>query len=90
MVKDGTLTFFAPRTEWQTPLSSIKRVSRVKGSDSNFEIETETGDTLRLAILGPNLLTDSPKKAMQVIQRAVHETPKPVVSVTTVFSTPRQ
>lgn len=89
VVQEGTLTLFAPRTEWQTPLSDIKRVSRVKGSDRSFEIETVTGDRLRLAILGPQLLTESPKKAMQVIQRAVRETPRPVVRTTTTFGTPR-
>lgn len=89
VVKDGMLTFFAPRGEWKTPLSEIRRVSRARGSDRSFEIETTTGEVLQLAILGPQMLTESPKKAMQVIQRAVRDTPRPVVSVTTVFGTPR-
>ena len=89
VVADGLLTFFAPRTEWQTPLSEIRRVSRVKGSDSNFEIETVAGDRLQLAILGPQLVAESPKKAVKVIQRAVRETPRPVVDVKTTFGTPR-
>jgi len=89
VVKDGMLTFFGLRREWKTPLSAIKRVSRVKGSDRGFEIETVTGETLRLAILGPQMLPESPKKAMQVIQRAARETPRPVVAVATTFGTPR-
>ena len=48
-----------------------------------------TGDTLRLAILGRQMLPESPKKAMQVIQRAARETPRPVVAVATTFGTPR-
>jgi hypothetical protein len=85
VVKDGSLTFFAPRGEWTTPLAAITRVARVKGSDRRFEIETISGDVLRVAVLGPQLLTTSPKKAMQVIQRAVRETPRPLVTTTTTF-----
>jgi hypothetical protein len=48
-----------------------------------------TGEPLRLAILGPQMLPESPKKAMQVIQRAAREAPRPVVTVTTTFGTPR-
>lgn len=90
VVKDGMLTLFAPRGEWQAPLSAITRVSRVKGSDRIFAVETVTGEVLRLAILGPQMLIESPKKAMRVIQRAVREAPpapRPVVTVTTAFGT---
>jgi hypothetical protein len=89
VVRDGMLTFFAPRGEWKTPLSQVKRVSRAKDSDRSFEIETVNGEVLQLAILDPLMLTASPKKALQVIQRAIRETPRPVVSVATVFGTPR-
>lgn len=75
VVRDGMLTFFAPRGEWRTPLAEIKRVSLAKGSNRNFEIETVSGDVLRVSILGPQLLVESPKKAMQLIQRAVREAP---------------
>ena len=84
VVKDGMLTFFAPRGEWTTPLAEIKRVSVAKGSNRRFEIETVSGDVVRLAILGPQLLIEPPKKAMQVIQRAVREAPpvrRPAVTV---------
>ena len=64
VVKDGMLTFFGPRSEWKTPLADIKRVSVAKDR-RRFEIETVTGDGLRLTIRGPQLLTESPKKAMQ-------------------------
>jgi hypothetical protein len=85
VVEDGSLTFFAPRGEWTTPLAAITRVARVKGSDRHFEIETVNGEVLRLAVLGPQLLAASPKKAMQVIQRAVREMPRPRVTTTTTF-----
>lgn len=84
VLKDGLLTFFAPRGEWTTPLSAITRVSSTKGSNRSFDIETESGDVLRLSILGPQMLVESPKKAMQLIQRAVREAPpvqRPVVTV---------
>ncbi len=84
VVKDGMLTFFAPRGEWTTPLIGITRVSVAKGSHRRFEIETVSGEVLRFAILGPQLLIESPKKAMRVIQRAVREAPalrRPAVTV---------
>ena len=84
VVKDGMLTFFAPRGEWKTPLAEIKRVSLAKGSNRSFEIETASGEVLRLAILGPQMLIESPKKAIQVIQRGVREAPpmpRPAVTV---------
>lgn len=88
VVKDGMLTFFAARSDWQTPLAEIKRVALVKGSDRSFEIETVSGAVLRLSILGPRMLTESPKKAMQVIQRAVREAPPvPRTVVTTASGT---
>ena len=90
VVEDGMLTFFAPRGQWKTPLAEIKRVSIAKGSNRSFEIETVTGEVLQLAILGPRLLTESPKKAMQVIQRAVREAPparRPAVTVATAGGT---
>ena len=90
VVKNGMLTFFAPRGEWKTPLAEIKRVSVAKGSNRSFEIETVSGEVLRLAVLGPQLLIESPKKAMQVIQRAVREAPpvrRPAVTVTVATAT---
>ncbi|HJU44886.1 MAG TPA: hypothetical protein VJ691_18815 [Vicinamibacterales bacterium] len=84
-IKDGMLTFYVARSEWTTPLSEITRVARVKGEDAILEIVTASGDTLYVSILGPQLLPESPRKAMQIIQRAVRQAPKPVVSVTTTF-----
>jgi hypothetical protein len=35
------------------------------------------GEVLTVSILGPNMLVESPRKAMQHIQRAVREAPAP-------------
>ena len=87
VLKDGMLTFHTAHGDWQTPLSEIKRIARVKHSKQTFEIITATGATLHLSILGPQLLPEPPQKAIQIIRRAVRETPSPVVTVTTTFGT---
>ncbi len=84
VVRDGMLTFHGARGEFSTPLAVITRVSVVKGSANTFEILTVNGDRLQLSILTAQMLTESPKKAMQVIQRAVREAPavqRPVMTV---------
>jgi len=73
VIKDGMLTFHGSLADWTTPLSEIARVSRVKGSDHRIEIETMSGDVLRISILDAAMLPVSPKKAMQLIQRATRE-----------------
>lgn len=76
VVRDGSLTFFAPRGDWTTGLADIKRVARQEGSNRGFEVETAGGEVLRLSILGPQMTAESPSKAMQLIQRAVSEAPQ--------------
>jgi hypothetical protein len=75
VIQDGMLTFHGSLADWTTPLSEITRVSRTKGSDHRFEIETMSGDVLRVSILGAQMLPVSPKKAMQLIQGAMREAP---------------
>jgi hypothetical protein len=77
VVKNGVLAFHSSRDSWETPLNEIKRVSVSKASDRIIEIETVAGEVLTLSILGPNMLVESPRKAMQHIQRAVREAPAP-------------
>ena len=84
-LKDGMLTFHTERGEWTTPLYEIKRIVRVKDADDTFEIVTASGATLQLTILGAQLLPESPRKAMQTIERAVRQAPVPAVNVTTDF-----
>jgi hypothetical protein len=81
-VRNGMLTFHGTQADWKTPLAKIRRITPIKGSHV-FAIETMSGDVLRLAILNQQLLAVSPKKTMQVLQRAVREAPPaqpPVVS----------
>ena len=85
VLKDGMLTFHTAHGDWQTPLSDIKRIVRVKDAKQTFEIVTGSGATLHLSILGPQLLPEPPQKAMQIIRQAVRDTPTPVVTVTTTF-----
>ena len=87
VLKDGLLTFHTAQGEWQTPVSEITRIVRVKDARRAFEIVTASGATLHLTILGAQLLPEPPQKAMQIIQRAVREVPTPVVNVTTTFRT---
>lgn len=74
-VKNGMLTFHGARSEWSTPLADITRVTPVKGSADTFEIRTVDGDMLQLRVFTPKLVPESRKKAIQLIQRAVRETP---------------
>lgn len=87
VLKDGMLTFHTAHGDWQTPLSEIKRIVRVKDTKRTFEVVTASGATLHLTILGAQMLPEPPQKAMQIIQRAVREVPSPVVTVTTTFGT---
>lgn len=74
-IKNGMLTFHGARSEWSTPLSEITRVTPVKGSHDAFEVRTATGDILQVRVFTPKLVPESPKKAIQLIQRAVRDTP---------------
>jgi hypothetical protein len=70
ILKDGVLTFHASNNEWQLAVSDIKHVAISDVSDQIFEVESYSGERYYVAILGPNLLVDSPRRALQVIQRA--------------------
>jgi hypothetical protein len=75
VVKDGTLRFFDAKKGWQSPLAEITRIEAVKDADRVFEVETITGEVVRFAILGPQMLRESPKRAIQLIERAVRVAP---------------
>lgn len=74
-VKDGMLTFAATGIEWQRPLTEIKRVSESSRIDRAIEIEAVNGDKLLLSILGQQMIVESPRKALQILERAVREAP---------------
>jgi hypothetical protein len=76
-LKDSMLVFSAPNLSWQLPVSEIKRVSELKGIRREFAVETVTGGVMHFSILGQQMLPQSPRKVIQVIERAVRETPAP-------------
>lgn len=82
-VMNGTLTFHGSRGDWTTPLANVRRITPIKDSQHAFAIETMSGDVLRLSILDQRMLAVSPKKTIQMLQRAVREAPaarQPVLS----------
>jgi hypothetical protein len=81
-LRDGMLTFASNRAEWQKPLNEIKRIAESSRADRTIEIETYSGETLFVSILGQQMVTESPRKAMQIIERAVREAPgaRPVLT----------
>lgn len=70
-LKDGVLSFQSTNVEWTLAVSDIKRVAISEESDRLFVLESHLGETYFVAILGQNLLVDSPRRAMQVIQRVL-------------------
>jgi hypothetical protein len=74
-LKNGILEFAANNLTWQRPLTEITRIVERKGASRQFTIETAGGDLLHVSILGLQMMPESPRKAMQAIQRAVRETP---------------
>jgi hypothetical protein len=74
-LKNGMLEFSAPNLTWQSPLTDITRIVERKGANRQFTIETASGDAIHVAILGLQMMPESPRKAMQAILRAVRETP---------------
>ena len=71
ILKDSVLSFRSTSVEWSIVASDIKRIAISEQSARLFVLETHAGETFFVAILGQNLLVDSPRRAMQVIQRAV-------------------
>jgi hypothetical protein len=74
-LRDGVLTVAMTNKEWQTPLAEIKRVAESRRGDRTMEIETLNGEVLVVSILGQQMLTESPRKAIQIIERAVRTAP---------------
>jgi hypothetical protein len=83
MVKDGVLSFASERAQWQKPLSEIKRIAETKGGKRMFEIVATNGDVLYVSILGQQMITESPRRAMDMIERAMRDapaTPRPALA----------
>jgi len=71
ILRDGVLTFQSPSMGWKLSIAEIKRVTISEQSDRLFVLESVAGETYYVAILGQNLVSESPRKAMQVINRAL-------------------
>jgi hypothetical protein len=70
-LKDGVLRFRSTGVEWELAVSDIKRASISPQSDQFIVVEGVNGETYYVAILGPNMMVDSPRKALQVIQKSL-------------------
>jgi hypothetical protein len=69
-LKDGILMFRSSSSEWQLAVSDIKRAAVSPQSDDLIVVESVDGETYYVTILGPNMLVESPRKALQVIRKA--------------------
>ena len=69
-LRDGVLTFSSPNTEWQLALSEITRVAIGESSNRLMVIEG-AGRTYYVAILGQQMLVESPRQAVAMIQKAM-------------------
>ena len=72
-VQEGELRFDSNDYDWRVALSDIKRVDQSKAAPRALEVETFAGATHFIAILDARMMADSPRKAIQVIQRSMRE-----------------
>lgn len=70
-LRDGVLAFNSKTAAWQLPVTEIKRASISEQSDRLMVIEGASGETYYVAIIGAQMLTESPRKALQIIQKAL-------------------
>jgi hypothetical protein len=71
-LKDGKLSFAEQRGShnWEIDLAAVKRVATAN-SGKALAISTAGGDEYVMAILQPNLIEQSPKKALATLERAL-------------------
>lgn len=67
-MKAGVLSFQSTGQAWQVAVADIKRVALQ--SDTLMVIETMRDEKYYVAIMGPNMVLQTPRKALDVIQRA--------------------
>lgn len=72
-VQDGELRFHSNNYDWRVALSDIKRIDQSKAAPRALEVETFAGATHFITILDSKMLADSPRKAIQMIQRSMRE-----------------
>ena len=73
IMKDGVLAFRSTDTEWDVPVSEIKRAVVSAQSDKLLVIERNDGAVHYVAIIGSSMLVDSPRKTLDAIQRAMRD-----------------
>jgi len=81
-VQDGELRFHSNDYDWRVALSDIKRVDQSNAAPRALEVETFAAATHFIAILDAKMMADSPRKAIQMIQRSMREasqTPRPTL-----------
>lgn len=69
-LRDGRLSFDSADVEWQLAVSEIKRIAVSEQSDRLIVIEG-ADETHYVAILGPQMLVESPRRALTIIQKAM-------------------
>lgn len=69
VLREGMLAFHSRSLEWALEIGDIRRVAIYEQSDRLLVVESVAGETYYVAILAQNLLVESPRKAMQIIQR---------------------
>jgi hypothetical protein len=70
VMKDGMLTFSATSEGWQIALADIRRAAMSAQSDKLIQIDTVRDETFYIAILGQNMVVESPRSALDLIRRA--------------------
>jgi hypothetical protein len=70
-IRDGVLAFRSTETEWQISVAEIRRAAPSPQSDRLLEIEDADGSVRYVAIIGSTMLVESPRKTLDVIQRAM-------------------
>jgi len=69
-MKQGVLAFRSSDSEWDVPVSEIRRAAISESSDRLMIIERADGSVFYVAIFGTGMIVESPKKAVDMIQRA--------------------
>jgi hypothetical protein len=75
ILQDSLLTFRSADYEWSLPVSEITRLVESQTASRAFEVESASGQIYYVAILDSRMLTESPRKAVQTIRRAIREAP---------------
>lgn len=70
-LRDGVLRFESASIEWQLALSDIKRASISEKSDRVIALESAAGENYYVTIYGQQLTVESPRRALQLIQKAL-------------------